>query len=226
MVQQKPRRHNHIYWDIFCFISGGKRWKRKFIYKQAVPESQSGGGNSGLSSRIAALESRLDEMQAAKLDAGRVTQSVAVTEAGYAADARQLNPANAGSLAAQVASLNGAYMVTKALLEDFVCKENKWTQIQPFTYVVPQKSVVFMTVTFAYTQNRDARLDLFLANSFYSVEHLNMKDTRVQESRAFIAGRGQSLEVHVGSVDTHVTTILGSADTRYSHVDYLVVPVE
>lgn len=44
-------------------------------------------------------------MQAAKLDAGRVTQSTAVTEAGYAADARLLNAALPGTLAQKVGSL-------------------------------------------------------------------------------------------------------------------------
>ena len=161
-----------------------------------------------------------------KLDADKVTNATTVTQPGYAADARQLNPAVDGSLAERITSLNGAYFVPKPLTENFVCRENRWTAIDPFTYVVPNKSIVFMSVDFSYTQNRDARLELFLANSFYSVDHLNMKDTRVQESRAFIAGRGQSLEVHVGSVNTHVTTILGNADTRYSHVDYVVIPIE
>lgn len=165
-------------------------------------------------------------MQDTKLDAGKVTQSTDVTGPGWAADARQLNPANAGSLAQRAASLNGAYFVSKPLTENFVCREQKWTPISPFTYVVPQRSIVFMSITFSYTQNRDARLDMFIANSYYAVDHLNMKDTRVQVSLALVAGKGRSLEVHVGSVDTHITTIIGNQDERFSHVDYVVVPVE
>lgn len=70
-----------------------------------------GGAERDLSARVAELESRVAELAAAlaqKLDAGRVTQEATITQAGYAADARELNPANNGSLAHEVSKIRDA----------------------------------------------------------------------------------------------------------------------
>lgn len=75
-----------------------------------APESQSGGGSQELSARVGALEQAvqgLSAMLAEKLGIGNVTQSTAVTEAGYAADARQLNAALPGTLAHSVGQAQG-----------------------------------------------------------------------------------------------------------------------
>ena len=52
-----------------------------------------GGAAKALDSRVTALEGKIQE----KLDSAKVTDSTAVTQAGYAADARQLNPAVPGT---------------------------------------------------------------------------------------------------------------------------------
>lgn len=60
-----------------------------------------GGGNQELISKVEALEQSIQGLRtelAGKLDIGNVTQSTGVTEAGYAADARQLNAHVPGSV--------------------------------------------------------------------------------------------------------------------------------
>lgn len=67
-----------------------------------------GGTSQPVLDRIRDLENKYESLAQAlpgKLDASKVTSSTTVTEMGYAADARQLNPAVAGSLAGQVQSI-------------------------------------------------------------------------------------------------------------------------
>lgn len=61
-----------------------------------------GGITQPVIDRITELEKKVNQINNAlpgKLDASKVTNSTTVTEQGYAADARQLNPAVGGSLA-------------------------------------------------------------------------------------------------------------------------------
>lgn len=68
-----------------------------------------GGGTSlELISRISALEDRVNNLASQKLDVSNVVQGTSVTEAGYAADARQMNPAISGSLAGKVSAVEDA----------------------------------------------------------------------------------------------------------------------
>ena len=64
-----------------------------------------GGTSQSVLDRIKDLENKYESLAQAltgKLDASKVTGATTVTEIGYAADARQLNPAVAGSLAGKV----------------------------------------------------------------------------------------------------------------------------
>ena len=75
-----------------------------------------GGGSQELITKVAVLEQIVNGLETAlagKLGIGKVTQSTAVTEAGYAADARQLNPAVSGSLANCVQSMEQSLNIRK-----------------------------------------------------------------------------------------------------------------
>lgn len=68
-----------------------------------------GGGTSlELIERISALEDRVNNLSSQKLDASNVVQGTSVTEAGYATDARQMNPTINGSLAGKVRAVEDA----------------------------------------------------------------------------------------------------------------------
>ena len=161
-----------------------------------------------------------------KLDASKVTSSTTVTEMGYAADARQLNPAVAGSLAEKIKKLNGVYTLSKALKIDEVYTESQWTEIKPFSYTLPKRSAVIMSATFSYLADWDGVLDMFVANSYYRFQHKSGEDARVQMSRSFIADANFKMDCAVGARGGHRLTIRGSDDQRYSRVEYTVFPLE
>ena len=80
-----------------------------------------GGGSQELLERVVALEETVQGLSAAlagKLGTEKVTQSTAVTEAGYAADARQLNPAVGGSLADRVENTTNRLLWKKLSLSE------------------------------------------------------------------------------------------------------------
>lgn len=54
------------------------------------------------------MEDRVNNLASQKLDVSNVVQGTSVTEAGYAADARQMNPAISGSLAGKVSAVEDA----------------------------------------------------------------------------------------------------------------------
>ena len=68
-----------------------------------------GGTSQPVLDRIKDLENKYESLAQAltgKLDASKVTGATTVTEIGYAADARQLNPAVAGSLSNELENVN------------------------------------------------------------------------------------------------------------------------
>ena len=80
--------------------------KCTLIHNRMARESQSGGGSQELLASVAALGQTVQGLSALleeKLDIAKVTQSTVVTEAGYAADARQLNAELPGTLAYSIA---------------------------------------------------------------------------------------------------------------------------
>lgn len=85
-------------------------WQERGYYeglhtKRQGCKARRGGAGQAVLNRIAALESELAGLKAelnGRLDANRVTQGTSVTESGWAADARQMNPAYPGSIAEKV----------------------------------------------------------------------------------------------------------------------------
>ena len=97
--------------------------KWAFIYNRMARESQSGGGSQELITKVAVLEQTVNGLETAlagKLGIEKVTQSMAVTEAGYVADARQLNATLPGSFAHSMASAQEALSSRAAGLENTV----------------------------------------------------------------------------------------------------------
>lgn len=89
-------------------------WQERGYYeglhtKRQGCKARRGGAGQAVLNRIAALESGLASVRrslAGKLDLNNVTQGTAVTEPGWAADARELNAAFAGTLANRAQGLS------------------------------------------------------------------------------------------------------------------------
>lgn len=73
-----------------------------------------------------------------KLDANKVVNSQAVTEAGYALDAQQANPNVSGSLAAQISDLNDSLI--KSVTVTLTTDQNGWVAGSAAIFGIPDNS--------------------------------------------------------------------------------------
>lgn len=209
-------------------------------YQNNGIRTQIGGGISqttldrieSLETKISSIEPQLEILAGllqGKLDADKVTNATTVTQPGYAADARQLNPAVGGSLASQIKNLNGVYVVPKYLVSDILfsgSNSHRWEDIDPFSYVLPQRSVVIMTADFSYSANGDGWIEVFVSGSYYRFNQKGTENTRIQLSRSFISDANTKMAISIGIPVGAQITIHGSPDVRYSHVEYVVFPLE
>ena len=93
---------------IYQWINGGyKEWG--FTYNGTGQRKKfRGGADWGLYKQVEDLKAEMESLRSElsrKMDADRVTQSTSITQAGYAVDARQLNAAMDGTVAASVSKL-------------------------------------------------------------------------------------------------------------------------
>lgn len=79
-----------------------------YIQRNGTAEKIPGGADRDLRKQVEDLKAEMKSLRSElsrKMDAARVTQSTSITQAGYAVDARQLNAAMDGTVAASVSKL-------------------------------------------------------------------------------------------------------------------------
>ena len=137
-----------------------------------------GGVNKEIVDRIANAEKRIDVIEnknATENEYGlaKICRLSTVTEDnGLVLGAREKNPAVSGTLANKLANLNGAYRVRKTHTQEIVYSAASftWQAISDFSYTVPQRSIVIMTVGFVLSQSATTNLEVFVKDSFFSTD--------------------------------------------------------
>lgn len=99
-----------------------------------------------------------------KLDANKVVNSQAVTEAGYALDAQQANPNVSGSLAAQISGLNDSL----ANIGTFIAREGVTTSVATKSLGAGQKFSDYVVLAFIAQINNTVRGSLWIPVSKFS----------------------------------------------------------
>lgn len=146
---------------------------------------------------------------------------------GKALPVTEKNPAISGTLANKLANLNGAYTVRKLHTQDAVYSAADWTIVPDFSYTVPQKSIVIMTIGFTFSQAATTNLEVFILGSFFATDVYSANvHARFERCATFILERNQKIDVVVGVKPDAAITIYGSSDERIVRADYLVIPLE